>query len=150
MIDCCRSGGEKLEAWGGRQGQHNHHSHEGADEGAGEGSSWALWAHKVSSERPEKGWWPLLTVQSEANGDSWSTNEKGPSLVGSLGLLCRYKKFMSCLGYSGQFSSTWAGRGQTGSLWVRWSNFFGIRHCFYVGSNNMFLLLKLNCFTALL
>jgi hypothetical protein len=26
--------------------------------------------------------WPLLTVESEVNGDSKSTNERGPSLVG--------------------------------------------------------------------
>ncbi len=29
--------------------------------------------------------WPLLTVETEVNGDSKSTNEKGPFLVGSLG-----------------------------------------------------------------
>jgi predicted peptidase len=29
--------------------------------------------------------WPLLTSETEANGDSKSTNKKGPSLVGSLG-----------------------------------------------------------------
>jgi hypothetical protein len=29
--------------------------------------------------------WPLLTVETEENGDSKSTNERGPSLVGSLG-----------------------------------------------------------------
>jgi hypothetical protein len=26
--------------------------------------------------------WPLLTVETEINGDSKSTNERGPSLVG--------------------------------------------------------------------
>jgi hypothetical protein len=31
--------------------------------------------------------WPLLTVETEGNGDSQSTNERGPSLVGSLGSL---------------------------------------------------------------
>jgi hypothetical protein len=36
---------------------------------------------------------PLVTVQTEVNGDSKSTNERGPSLVGSLGLSCRYKRF---------------------------------------------------------
>jgi hypothetical protein len=30
--------------------------------------------------------WPLLTVEAEVNGDSKSTNERGPSLVGSLGV----------------------------------------------------------------
>ncbi len=45
--------------------------------------------------------WPLLIVETEANGDLWSTNERGPSLVGSLGSLCRYKIFLS---YPGCFS----------------------------------------------
>ncbi len=43
--------------------------------------------------------WPLLTVETEVNGDSKCTNE-GPSLVGSLGLPCRYKRFLFCLGCS--------------------------------------------------
>jgi hypothetical protein len=30
-------------------------------------------------------WWPLLTVETEMNGDSRSKNERGPSLVGLLG-----------------------------------------------------------------
>jgi hypothetical protein len=29
--------------------------------------------------------WPLLTVETEVNGDSESTNERGPSLVDPLG-----------------------------------------------------------------
>ncbi len=33
--------------------------------------------------------WPLLTFETEMNGDSKSTNERGPSLVGSLSLSCR-------------------------------------------------------------
>ncbi len=36
------------------------------------------------------------------NGDSKSTNERGPTLVGLLGLSCRYKRFLPCLGCSGQ------------------------------------------------
>ncbi len=36
-------------------------------------------------------------VETELNGDSKSTNEKGPSLFGSLGLSCRYKRFCSAL-----------------------------------------------------
>ncbi len=44
--------------------------------------------------------WPLLTVETEANRDSKSTNERGPSLFGSLGSSCRYKRFLSCLGCS--------------------------------------------------
>jgi len=31
--------------------------------------------------------WPLLTVETEVNGDSQSTNERGHSLVGSLRLI---------------------------------------------------------------
>ncbi len=34
--------------------------------------------------------WPLLIVETEANGDLSSTNEGGPSLVGSLGSYCTY------------------------------------------------------------
>ncbi len=36
---------------------------------------------------------PLLTVETEANGDLWSTNEGGPSLVRLLGSSCQYKRF---------------------------------------------------------
>jgi hypothetical protein len=36
--------------------------------------------------------WPLLTVETEVNWDSKSTNERGPSLIGSLGLSYRYKR----------------------------------------------------------
>ncbi len=35
---------------------------------------------------------PLPTVETEVNGDSKSTNERGPSLVGSLGSSCRCKR----------------------------------------------------------
>jgi hypothetical protein len=38
----------------------------------------------------------LLTVTDE-NLDSKRTNERVPPLVGSLGLSCRYKRFLSCL-----------------------------------------------------
>jgi hypothetical protein len=34
--------------------------------------------------------WPLLIVETEVNGDPKSTNEKGSSLVGLLGLSCQY------------------------------------------------------------
>jgi hypothetical protein len=37
----------------------------------------------------------LLTVEFEVNEDSKSTNERGPSLVGSLGLSCWYKRLFS-------------------------------------------------------
>jgi hypothetical protein len=39
-------------------------------------------------------------VETEAYADSWSTYERGPSLVGSLGSSCRQKRFLSCLGCS--------------------------------------------------
>jgi hypothetical protein len=42
----------------------------------------------------------LLTAKTEVNGDSKRTNERGPCLVGLLGLPCRYKRFMFCLGWS--------------------------------------------------
>jgi hypothetical protein len=31
--------------------------------------------------------WPLLTVETEANGDLWITNEGGPSLVRGAGII---------------------------------------------------------------
>jgi hypothetical protein len=37
--------------------------------------------------RETKEGWPLLTVETEVNGDSKRTNERGPSLVGSLNCL---------------------------------------------------------------
>jgi hypothetical protein len=42
--------------------------------------------------------WPLLTVETYVIWDSMSTNETGPSMVGSSGLSCRYKIFLFCLG----------------------------------------------------
>jgi hypothetical protein len=42
--------------------------------------------------------WPLLTIETETNGVSRSTYERCPSLVGSLGSLCLYERFFSCLG----------------------------------------------------
>jgi hypothetical protein len=42
---------------------------------------------------------PLLTVETEANGDSRSTYERDPSLFGSLGSLCRYKRFCPALAF---------------------------------------------------
>jgi hypothetical protein len=35
----------------------------------------------VTSQREREGW-PLLTVETEVNGDSKSTNDRDPSLVG--------------------------------------------------------------------
>jgi hypothetical protein len=44
----------------------------------------ACWAiTKCSEIRETRKGWPMLTVETEVNGDSKSTNERGPSLVGS-------------------------------------------------------------------
>jgi hypothetical protein len=45
---------------------------------------------------------PFSLVKNEVNGDSKSTNERGPALFGSLGSSCPYKRLLSCLGCSGQ------------------------------------------------
>ncbi len=50
----------------------------------------------VCSRETRKGW-PLLTVETEVNGDSKSTNERGSSLDGSLCLSCQYQRFLFCL-----------------------------------------------------
>jgi hypothetical protein len=42
--------------------------------------------------------WPLLTVETEVDENSKGTNERGTFMVGSLGLSCRYKKFLLRLG----------------------------------------------------
>ncbi len=42
--------------------------------------------------------WPLLPVETEANGDSKSINERDPFLGVSLGSSCRYMRPLSCLG----------------------------------------------------
>jgi hypothetical protein len=49
--------------------------------------------------------WPLLAVETEANGNSKSTHESGPSLVSLLGLSYRYKRFLFCLGCSSRSST---------------------------------------------
>ncbi len=50
--------------------------------------------------RETKEGWPLLTLETKVNGSSKRTNERGPSLVRSLGLSCRHKRFLFCLGCS--------------------------------------------------
>ncbi len=57
------------------------------------------------SPRETREGWPLPTVETEANGDSMSTYETCPSSYGSLRSLCRYKRFLSCLGCSSRFST---------------------------------------------
>ncbi len=54
---------------------------------------------RSSSESLERGR-PLLTVETEANGDSRSTSKKGPCLISPLGSSSRYNRFLSCLGWS--------------------------------------------------
>jgi hypothetical protein len=50
----------------------------------------------LTTRETRKGW-PLLTVVNEVIGDSMSTNEKGPSLVGSLCLSYRYCSALAAL-----------------------------------------------------
>ncbi len=45
------------------------------------------------STRETREWWPLLAYETEANGDSWSTYERGPSLAGSSGCFPHRKLF---------------------------------------------------------
>jgi hypothetical protein len=59
----------------------------------------------MPAKREKREGWTLLTVETKVNGDSKSTNERGSSLVGSLGLSRRYKRFLFCLGCS-SLSST--------------------------------------------
>jgi hypothetical protein len=58
---------------------------------------------KVLRRETREGW-PLLTVETEANGDLSSTNERGPSLVWFFGLSCRYKRFLCCSSQSSKNS----------------------------------------------
>ncbi len=61
--------------------------------------------NRLASSKEIREGWPLLTDETEVNGDSKSTNERGPSLVGSLGLSCQYKILFSCLGCSSRPST---------------------------------------------
>ncbi len=49
--------------------------------------------------------WRLQTVETQANGDPWGTYDRGPSLVGSLGSVWQYKRFLSCLSCSSRSST---------------------------------------------
>jgi hypothetical protein len=56
--------------------------------------------------RETKERWPLLTVETEVNGDSKGTNERGPFLVGSLNcLVMQVQEILSCLGCSRRLST---------------------------------------------
>jgi hypothetical protein len=51
----------------------------------------------VSNTRETGDGLPLPTVETGVNGDSKSTNERNPSMGGSLGLRAgRYKRFLCC------------------------------------------------------
>jgi hypothetical protein len=52
----------------------------------------------IETSRETREGWPLLTVETQVNGDSKSTIEKSPSLVGFLGLPCRFTRFLFFLG----------------------------------------------------
>ncbi len=55
--------------------------------------------HPIPSEFPYL--WANVYFIFYQRGDSKNTNERGPSLVGTpLGLSCRYKRLLSCLGCS--------------------------------------------------
>ncbi len=68
-------------------------------------SFWSIYSwlfRTVSSRHNRRNYsreeWPLLAVETEMNGDSKRTNERVPSLVGLLGLSCRYTRdFCSAL-----------------------------------------------------
>jgi hypothetical protein len=49
-------------------------------------------AERIVARETREGW-PLLTIETESNWALWSTNERGPSLVGSFGSSCQYKRF---------------------------------------------------------
>jgi hypothetical protein len=61
-----------------------------------------LWS--VITRETRKGW-PLQTVETDANGDSECTYDRGPALVGSLGSSCRYKRFLSWAALIGQLEN---------------------------------------------
>ncbi len=57
---------------------------------------WRSSTIKLPARETREGW-RRLTVETELNGDSKSTNERGSSLVGSLGLSCRKRDFCPAL-----------------------------------------------------
>jgi hypothetical protein len=61
--------------------------------------------HCIGSTREIGDGWPLLTVETVVNGNSKRTNERGPFLVGSLGLSYWYKRILFCLDCSSRLST---------------------------------------------
>jgi hypothetical protein len=51
---------------------------------------------RVRTRETREGW-PLLTFETEVNGDSKSTNERGTSLIGLFDMSCRYDIFLGAL-----------------------------------------------------
>ena len=49
-------------------------------------SQQSFYAASNKNQRDYREGWPLLKVETEVNGDSKRTDERGPSLDGSLGL----------------------------------------------------------------
>jgi len=83
---------ERVGSWGEGEGEGSNRSEDTQrEDSVHDGHS-----RRVSPRETGEGW-PLLTFQTEANGGLWSTNERCPSLVGSLGSSCRYKRFLCCL-----------------------------------------------------
>ncbi len=67
------------------------------DSGAIISSDYKTIHYWVYFRETREGWCALLIVETEANGDSKSSNERGPSMVGSLGSSCLYKRFCPAL-----------------------------------------------------
>jgi hypothetical protein len=65
---------------------------------------WPFISAEVTSRETKEGW-PLLTVETEMNRDSKSTNERGPFLAVSSGLSCRYKSCLFCVKFSSRPST---------------------------------------------
>ncbi len=72
--------------------------------GKGGGGSFSFICSTFGTRETREGW-PLLTIETEVNGDSKRTNERGSFLAGSFGMSCRYKRFLFCLGCPGQPST---------------------------------------------
>jgi hypothetical protein len=51
--------------------------------------------------------WPLLTVETEANGESWRTRERVPSMVGSFGTICNSSFFAFLFGSNPETREGW-------------------------------------------
>ncbi len=59
-----------------------------------------LWRCTIKKLSETREWRPLLTVETEVNGDSKSTNERGPSLVMFVGRVVPVQETLFCLNCS--------------------------------------------------